>query len=269
MDNTYQISVVIPNYNRADRLKLAIESVLQQSLPALEILVCDDGSTDNSQSVVNSFDNKRVKWLSCGKNGRPAIPRNKGIQAAKGNLIAFLDNDDTWHPKKLELQTEEIKKGFNMVCCNAMRIVDGKAISKLHATKGDSTFNFYQMISTNQVVCSSVLLTKVLALEAAGFPETEKLKALEDYALWLRISTLSEIRYLDATLVNYTDEATTGIRKDSLSTAEQMKLIYEDFSAWLYNKPGSDKHVFEMAREVLLRRYLSDSQKFLHRLFHP
>lgn len=269
MESIFQISVVIPNFNRAALLKLAIESVLQQSFPVLEIIVCDDGSTDNAQIVVESFGKELVKWLPCGKNGRPAIPRNKGIQAAKGNVIAFLDNDDTWQPTKLHLQIEELKKGFGMVCANAMRVSGGKALSKLHSTKGDSTFNFYHLVSTNQVVCSSVIIKKELLIEAGGFPESAGLKALEDYALWLRVSTLTEIRYLDEALVNYTDEISGGIRKDSLSTAQQMKLIYNDFNAWLKNRPHFDKHLQDVACEVLLRRYLSPAQKYLHRLLQP
>lgn len=269
MESTFQISVIIPNFNRAALLKLAIESVLQQTFPVLEIIVCDDGSTDKAQTVVESFGKEVVKWLSCGKSGRPAIPRNKGIQAAKGNFIAFLDNDDTWHPTKLQLQIEELKKGFGMVCTNAMRVFDGVSISKLHATNGDSTFNFYHMVTTNQVVCSSVIIKKELLVEAGGFPESSQLKALEDYALWLRVSALTEIRYIDAALVNYTDEASGSIRKDSLSTAQQMKLIYNDFNAWLKKRPHFDKHLQDVACEVLLRRYFSPSQKFLHRLLQP
>ena len=269
METTVQISVVIPNFNRAAVLKLAIESVLQQTYPVLEIIVCDDGSTDNAQTVVEGFGKEMVKWLPCGKSGRPAIPRNKGIQAAKGNVIAFLDNDDTWHPTKLQLQIEELKKGFGMVCTNAIRVSNGVSASKLHATKGDSTFNFYHMVSTNQVVCSSVIIKKELLIEAGGFPESPQLKALEDYALWLRVSALTDIRYIDENLVNYTDEVSGSIRKDSLSTAQQMKLIYNDFNAWLRNRPHFDKHLQEVACEVLLRRYLSPSQKYLHRLLHP
>lgn len=269
MDTKFQISVVIPNFNRAAFLKLAIESVLQQTYPVLEIIVCDDGSTDNAKAIVEGFNPAIVKWLPCGNNGRPAIPRNKGIAAAKGDVIAFLDNDDVWHPTKLQKQVNELQKGFGMVCTNANRVSGGKILSKLQATKGDSTFNFYHMVSTNQVVCSSVIIKKDLLLQADGFPESPSLKALEDYALWLRLSSLAEIRYLHEALLDYTDEVSSSIRKDSLSTAQQMKLIYQDFSAWLKRSTHFDKHLQDLACEVLLRRYLSPAQKFLHRLLQP
>ncbi|NBQ48494.1 MAG: glycosyltransferase family 2 protein, partial [Sphingobacteriia bacterium] len=94
MRSNFGISVIIPNYNRAAFLKQAIESVLAQTYPVLEILICDDGSQDESRSVVQAFADHRIQWLDCGRNGRPAIPRNKGVQRAKGQWLAFLDNDD-------------------------------------------------------------------------------------------------------------------------------------------------------------------------------
>ena len=103
-----KISVIIPNYNRSELLKKAITSVLNQSYAVLEILVCDDGSTDNSKEVIEQFNNQTIKWIDCGKNGRPAIPRNIGVKKAKGNYIAFLDNDDEWLPTKIEEQVKVI-----------------------------------------------------------------------------------------------------------------------------------------------------------------
>lgn len=261
MQNNPAISVIIPNYNRADKLRLAIESVLSQSYPVAEILVCDDNSNDHSEQVVSSFPADKVKWIPCGANGRPAIPRNVGIRKAASELLAFLDNDDSWQKNKLELQMKEIQKGFEMVCSNAMRVTHDKATTPIHNTKADSVFDFFHMLKTNQVVCSSVLVKKDAVLRAGLFPESPALKALEDYALWLRLSSFTEIRYLQDNLVNYTDEVLTGIRKDSLSTEQQMRLIHSDFVNWYRQVPGYDKFLIDLADEVLWLKYQSGFKK--------
>src|SRR4051794_13419670 len=102
MENS--VSVIIPTWNRAATLGPAIQSVLNQTYPPREVLVCDDGSTDNSVDVVAQLDDQRIRWLPGGRGGRPAIPRNRGIGAATGEWLAFLDSDDEWLPDKLERQ---------------------------------------------------------------------------------------------------------------------------------------------------------------------
>jgi len=91
---TETVSVVIANYNRSDMLVKAIQSALEQTYSVLEILVCDDGSTDDSREKVKALNNEKVQWIDSGKNGRPAIPRNIGLSKSKGDWIAILDNDD-------------------------------------------------------------------------------------------------------------------------------------------------------------------------------
>ncbi len=267
MQNKPSISVIIPNYNRADYLRAAIQSAISQSYPPLEVLVCDDGSTDHAKQVLSEFDTELVKWIDCGHNGRPAIPRNKGIAAAKAELLAFLDNDDTWQVDKLERQVMELSKGYDLVCSNAMKYTKGVPTAPMHAGFGDSTLNFYHMLSTNQVVCSSVLVKKEAVIKAGLFPESPHLRALEDYALWLRMSVLCKFRYLDACLVNYNDEVSTGIRKDSLSTAQQMRLIRNDFVTWYEKQPYVDPHLVAITNEILVLRYLTPFKKLLFRLF--
>ncbi len=123
LSNSISISVIIPNFNRSELLKKAITSILNQSYSVLEILVCDDGSTDNSKEIVEQFNLQMIKWVDCGKNGRPAIPRNIGIKKAKGNYVAFLDNDDEWLPTKIEEQVKLIiEKKALIICTNAYKV---------------------------------------------------------------------------------------------------------------------------------------------------
>ena len=98
------VSVIIPTYNRQHTLLAAIQSALSQTLPPLEVLVCDDGSTDGSAEAVAALDDPRVRWLTGPHAGYPAVPRNRGLREARGEWVAFLDDDDVWLPEKLAVQ---------------------------------------------------------------------------------------------------------------------------------------------------------------------
>ena len=108
MKNDLSISVIIPTFNRAELLKRALESVQCQTLLPYEVLVIDDGSTDHTKELVNSQFPK-VRFFHQEQKGVSAA-RNRGIQLAKGNWIAFLDSDDEWLPNKLRVQVQEITK---------------------------------------------------------------------------------------------------------------------------------------------------------------
>lgn len=97
-----RISVVLPVYNREDVLARAVQSVLDQRLKEFELVIVDDGSTDNSVAVANSFKDRRIKVVELGENRGGNVARNAGIHAATSPLIAFLDSDDTYLPEKLE-----------------------------------------------------------------------------------------------------------------------------------------------------------------------
>lgn len=105
---SYTVSVVIPAYNAQDYIGRAIDSVLAQTLPPDEIIVVDDGSTDNTARVVKSYGSK-VRYIHQ-ENAGASVARNAGIDAAAGPWIAFLDSDDEWLPEKLRLQTELLKR---------------------------------------------------------------------------------------------------------------------------------------------------------------
>ncbi|WP_276257060.1 glycosyltransferase [Halomontanus rarus] len=98
------VSVVIPTYNRADVLPRAIDSALAQTVDDLEVLVVDDGSTDDTQAVVDSYETPRVQSITHGTNRGANVARNTGIEHANGEFVAFLDSDDEWRPTKLERQ---------------------------------------------------------------------------------------------------------------------------------------------------------------------
>jgi len=98
-----RFSVVVPTYNRSEVMRRSVASVLGQTYTDFEIIVADDGSTDHTNSVVQSFADNRIRYLWLPNSGGPAKPRNVGIDEADSEWVCFLDSDDLWYPTKLEV----------------------------------------------------------------------------------------------------------------------------------------------------------------------
>jgi glycosyltransferase involved in cell wall biosynthesis len=123
-----KVSVIIPAYNRANCIQRAIQSVQTQTCKDVEIIVIDDGSTDNTSEVVKSIPDNRIRYIGCKANRGAGAARNEGLKAAKGSYIAFLDSDDEWLPEKLARQVERMdsKPSEIGVCiCGAHIIKNG------------------------------------------------------------------------------------------------------------------------------------------------
>ena len=227
------VSVIIPTWNRADTLVAAINSALVQTLPPLEVLVCDDGSTDDSQQRVAALDHPRVRWLDGPRAGRPAIPRNRGIAAARGEWLAFLDSDDLWAADKLEAQMRSVQRsGYKACCTDAWRVVPGETHPTPLLGGEDRVLDFAQLVLDNRVICSSAFVHRSLFHEAEGFPEPPDLKAIEDYALWLRLACLTSFDYLAARLVSYADNPAQSVRAHDRNVWAQRALVLRDLHGW-------------------------------------
>jgi teichuronic acid biosynthesis glycosyltransferase TuaG len=207
------ISVIIPTYNRPSALRRAIESILAQTILPIEILICEDGISSETEKIVSSFNTSLIHWIPGKHVGRPSIPRNRGIQVAKGEWLAFLDDDDRWLSNKLEYQFSICKEiNCNAVCSNAF-ILKNECIKGLyfnHPIKKNVTF--YQLIRNNVIINSSVLIKKQILEITGGYPENSSLLAIEDYALWLKIASISPFYYITEPLLEYTDEPNISIR---------------------------------------------------------
>ena len=237
-----QVSVIIPTYNRKDDLCRAIKSVQDQTERNIEILICDDGSTDDTRESVEKIirEDSRVRYINCGHNGRPAIPRNIGIKKAKGDWLAFLDDDDVWNPTKLEAQLFMMEKYKVKACCTNAFFYDGDNNSgELYfRNTSDALYKFRNMISVNPVMCSSTIIHSSTLEECIGFPEDESLKSVgEDYAFWLRIAAYTDILYLHNPLIGYLRTSNSSIRKEKDFTfKQQRKIVFDDLKRWRKTK---------------------------------
>ncbi|EMO91593.1 glycosyltransferase family 2 protein [Leptospira noguchii] len=209
--NNVPISVVIPTYNRENKILNSISSVLKQTLPPKEIIVVDDGSTDTTVSKIQETFSDKVQILLLEHKG-VSHARNRGVENATGDWIAFLDSDDEWLSEKLEKQWKHIEEHpeTEILQSQEIWIRNGRKVNpptRLSKKDGDI---FEQSLEFCSVTPSSVLLKKELYQNQGGMDE--KLLACEDYDLWLRITSQTTVVLLDEfLLVRY------GGHKDQLS----------------------------------------------------
>lgn len=230
------VSVIIPTWNRAPTLLAAVQSALAQEPPPLEILICDDGSSDTSQALVQGLGDARVRWLAGPHQGRPAIARNRGIAASRGLWLAFLDSDDRWQPGKLAAQLRCAERsGHRASCSNAARFTDARPHEggQLVVTHPRARLTFWDLLVTNSVVCSSAMFHRSLLQEVGGFPEQVELIALEDYCLWLRIASLTDFDFVAKPLVAYRDEPAASVRSRHVQHRfEQKRRVVRSYLDW-------------------------------------
>ena len=200
-----KVTVIIPTHNRAEFLRHAISSVLEQSFQDFEIIVVDDASSDNTAEVVTRFHDERIKFIRHVNRRGGSAARNTGIVNAKCDYIAFLDDDDEWFPEKLARQMEVLLASPPGVGCiyTGYVIVDkynektnGQMIP---SKKGDLSKDL--LISNCIGGTSSVLLRKECFDKIGLFDEN--LPSFQDYDLWIRISRKFHFDYIKEPLLKY------------------------------------------------------------------
>ena len=194
MNSKPLFSVIIPTYNRGEKLKRAIESVIKQTYNNYEIIVCDDGSNDNTKEIItdySSFDNLKYIWNE--NWGGPARPRNIGIKNAKGTWICFLDSDDWWYPNKLEVVTQYLSKADVMYHDVDVYRSRGKIKKRrIKSRQLKKPIMRDLMTKNNRLHNSSFVVNKKIIEKVGGLAEDRSLIAVEDFDLWLRISNITE-----------------------------------------------------------------------------
>ena len=178
------VSVIIPTFNRGYCLEESIRSVLQQSFADFELIVVDDGSTDNTSELVARF--PAVKLIRLEKNRGVSFARNRGMVEAQGDCIAFLDSDDLWEKDKLASQVKWIERGFHAVYTDEIWIRNRVRVNPMNKHRKYSGDIFRYCLPLCIVSPSSVLLRAKMLSEVGGFDES--MQVCEDYDLWLRIA---------------------------------------------------------------------------------
>jgi glycosyltransferase involved in cell wall biosynthesis len=194
-----KVSVIIPAYNRAYILGEAIDSVLSQKFKDLELIVVDDGSDDETEKVVSSYTH-RLTYIYQEHRGVSAA-RNRGIEHAQGDYLAFLDSDDLWLKDKLYLQMKFMESHPEVLICytEEIWIRKGVRVNPMKKHRKYSGMIFEHCLPLCIISPSSVLIARSLLEKIGGFDE--ELEACEDYDLWLRISAQYPVYLIDAPLI--------------------------------------------------------------------
>jgi len=179
-------------YNAARWIREALDSVLAQTHPVSEIVVVDDGSTDETPQIVASY-GRSVRYLREEHRGRPH--RNRGILASKGDFVAFIDGDDYWDPRKLELQLELLASRRLLWAFCGARWVDAETRQALRATSapvqdGDI---LEPLLLNNFIVASTAVVARPVFENVGYFNEAPDVAAVEDWDLWLRIAARYQV----------------------------------------------------------------------------
>jgi glycosyltransferase involved in cell wall biosynthesis len=218
------VSVVLPTYNRAATLPRAISSILHQGYDNLEILVIDDGSTDNTTEAMARITDPRVRYVPLEKNMGASRARNAGLRLARGDYIAFQDSDDEWLAGKLEKQLKAaLEKGPGPVSVFHPKIMYGcderanygkYRVCCLPAIDTSSPPDFHQLVHQINIISPQTLLISRAALDKVG-PFDERLVNNNDWGFAIDIVYNTDVVYLDEPLVM------TYLQGDSLSTLKR------------------------------------------------
>lgn len=221
------VSIIMPSYNTGKFIKKTINSVLSQTYTNWELIIVDDCSTDDTDYIVNSFKDQRIRYLKNTVNSGAAISRNKAIKEAKGKWIAFLDSDDLWEKEKLEIQIKFMKdNNYHFSYTNYVEIDEndellGRKVTGPQKITKTGMFNY----------CWPGCLTVIYDTEKIGLIQIEDIKKNNDYAMWLKICKKTNCYLLDENLAKYRK------RKGSISNHSYTSLI-----KWHYKLYKESEH---------------------------
>ena len=248
------VSVIIPTYNRAELLRRTLAGVLQQTLSDFEVLVVDDCSSDDPAAVVAEFNDPRLRYLRQPENAGVAAARNRGLREARAPLVAFLDDDDEWFPRKLALQVELFQQAppdVGLVYAGVETVAaDGSRSVTIPSARGDL---YRELLVRNLLHGGSSAMLRRNVITVVGFFD-EVLPAIEDYDYWLRIGRYYKFDYVSAPLVRYHDPRDQSEMAESRRSTNIKANL--DARAQLYRKHGA-----QMRKEGVAHLFLVSSAK--------
>lgn len=199
MVDSPKVSVIVPTYNRADRLERALNSIVSQTCQDFELIVVDDGSTDKTYQLMKSF--PKAQYFYIKKNSGVSKARNVGLAFAKGELICFLDSDDLWKEKKIQIQSLWLENNKDSQICytDEIWVRNGVRVNPMNRHRKYSGDIFRHCLGLCIVSPSSVMIRAKLFDEIGNFDES--LPVCEDYDLWLRIGAKYAFHFIEKPLI--------------------------------------------------------------------
>ena len=262
-----KVSVIVPTYNRASVIKRALQSIYNQTYNDYEIIVVDDGSTDNTIEILEDerLRNPRLRYIRHKKNMGVSIARNTGIINSAGKYIAFLDSDDEWHREKLEEQVRIMNSNENigLVYTGSKIIYEG--LNNEDIIPVFSGYIFNKLLERNFIAASSVMVPKGIFNEIGLFDE--RLKIMQDWDMWLRISKRYLIIPVKKVLIKYYVHE-KRISSNLVYRLHDYASIFRKYKDKIYSLGLSDKYYYYIARTLILSGDFKSARSFLIRAFH-
>jgi glycosyltransferase involved in cell wall biosynthesis len=218
-----RVSVVIPTFNSGPLVVEAVRSVLAQTRPADEVIVVDDGSTDDTPGRLAGF-GPPVRCVRQ-PNGGVSAARNRGVAEAAGDLIGFLDADDVWHPRKLEVQLPALAARPHLgLLATASYDWPADAHPPIGAAAGEPVGYPLDRLVTHNPVITSTVLVRAEVIRAAGEFDAS-LQGPEDYDLWLRVAHRAAVAVLPARLTGYRAATPNSLSKNAVRMEAGLRAI--------------------------------------------
>jgi glycosyltransferase involved in cell wall biosynthesis len=227
------VSVIIPSYNSAGFVVPAVESAFAQTYSPVEVIVVDDGSTDNTRERLVPW-NDRVRYVYQ-PNGGLSKARNRGIKEARGDLIAFLDADDQWLPSKLDKQWERLRTNPQapLVHTDLYQLRE-PAGDRVYAYRNRGRFSghcYAEFFSGNSIVPSTVMITRRCLEEVGRFDEEIRGASTQDFDLWFRVARHFPLSYVGEPLVLYRQHPTNASRNQRMMLEDEYYVLAKALQA--------------------------------------
>lgn len=251
-----KVTVIIATYNAIAYLPSTVDSVIQQTFTDFEVLIVDDGSTDETVEWVSKLVDPRVRLISQANQG-VAVARNQGIMGAQGEYVAFLDADDLWEPTKLEKQVKCLEENPQVGLVNTSIVnIDeqGKPLGAVNAPDVEGNVLKY-IVEENLILCGSAPMVRRSCLEAVqGFDQ--KLMSAEDWDLWIRLAARYDFAVVREPLVLYRQHLNSKSNNIERHLKHRLKVIDKTFETVARN-------LQPLKQRSVGRAYLSVAWKLL------
>lgn len=243
-------SVIIPTYNRKTLLKTALESVLDQTFDDFEVVIIDDGSTDNTNKMIERYEDKRIKYIHQDNHG-VAHARNRGIENSEGKFIAFLDSDDKWVRQKLQRACDYINEcpAISIFHTEEVWYKGGKLLNQKKKHMKPSGHVYKYALPLCCISISTAVINKKVFNDVGLFDES--LPACEDYDFWLRATHKYEVKLIKEYLT-----IKDGGRPDQLSSQRGLdRYRIKALEKMLLSKE-LNRNEYELTRKELVKKCL-------------
>ncbi len=263
-----RVSVIVPTYNRVHMVTEAIDSILNQTFKDFELIIVDNYSSDDTESIVKSYVDKRIRYFRNQNNGLVSVNRNYGIEKSHGEYIAFLDDDDLWLPEKLEKQVEllDSNKELALVYSDCY-IIDGDGSLRentyFHGIRPFRENVFNELLKGNFIPMLTVAVRRE-ALDKVGVFNL-RYKICQDYDLWLRIAKYYPIDFIEQPLAKYRFYGESSSQKNIVLAWQELLHIID---YWLDRNQGIKRELGSNIRRRkvgLYRAILSTAIRHIYR----